>query len=192
MREKTQVERTSRFSRLAGFVRRRRSARRERWRNFFGAIRTFRRSVASLLLLLYLFVLGHLTLFRFYQINPGTNLIPGRTIAHDLGKGGAELIINTLGNVLATMPLGILLPIILPSRVVSALRVALAAFLTSVVIEVAQYWLGRRVADVDDVILNTLGGWFGYGVGLAWRWWFKTRIESYIREAAIGADHRTR
>ncbi len=31
-------------------------------------------------------------------------------------------------------------------------------------IEVVQYTSGRRVADVDDLILNTLGGLLGYGV----------------------------
>ncbi len=101
---------------------------------------------------------------RFYQVNPGYNLMPGRTIAHDLGKGGIEFLINTVGNLVATMPLGVLLPIVLPRRVGSALRAALASFVVSVLIELSQAWLGRRVADVDDLILNTLGGWFGYGL----------------------------
>ena len=32
----------------------------------------------------------------------------------------------------------------------------------SAMIEVGQYVSGRRVADVDDLILNTLGGLLGY------------------------------
>ncbi len=74
-----------------------------------------RRAVAWVLLLAYLAILGHLTLVRFYQVNPGYNLMPGRTIAHDLGKGGIEFLINTVGNLVATMPLGVLLPIVLPA-----------------------------------------------------------------------------
>ena len=175
MREKSPGDRPTPKSRLGGFIGRRRAARRTRWRHFRGGIRSCRRGVASVLLLIYLIVLGYLTLFRFHQVNPEHNLIPGRTILHDLGNGGAELVINTLGNVVATLPLGALLPIVVPRRLVSAVRVALAAFLTSLLVEVAQFWLGKRVADVDDLILNTLGGWFGYGLHLAWRWWFKRR-----------------
>ncbi len=37
----------------------------------------------------------------------------------------------------------------------------------SLLIEVLQGISGRRVADVDDVILNTLGGLMGYGCWLA-------------------------
>ena len=177
MREKSHGDRALPKSGLRGFIQHRRAARRTRWRNFFGGIRSVRHGVASILLLIYLIVLGNLTLFRFHQVNPDHNLVPGRTILHDLGHGGAELVINTLGNIVATLPLGALLPIVLPRRFSSAIRVAVAAFLTSLLIEVTQYCLGRRVADVDDLILNTLGGWFGYGLSLAWRWWFRRRSE---------------
>ena len=178
MRKKSHGERPPGFSRLVATVRRRRAARRGRWGRRIRRVCSFRRGVAWVLLLAYLALLGHLTLFRFYQINPGYNLRPGRTIAHDLGVGGVEFVINTLGNVVATMPLGVLLPIVLPRRVGSALRAALAAFVVSILIELAQGWLGRRVADVDDLILNTLGGWFGYGLGVAIRWWFRTHSGS--------------
>ena len=147
--------------------------------------------MASLLLLAYLLILGYLTLFRFYQVNPGYNLIPGRTIAHDLGKGGAELLINFFGNIAATVPLGMLLPMVVPRQVRTAMRAALASFLTSVLIEVSQRWLGLRVADVDDVILNTLGGWLGYGLGLVWRRWLRMRSESCIPAGVSGAGRKT-
>ena len=187
MRKKSQVDRPSGFSRLATVLSRRRSARRDRWRLRLERWRRFRRGIAAVVLLVYLVLLGHLTLFRFYQLNPGYNLVPGRTIAHDLGKGGIELLVNTLGNVVATIPLGVLLPIVLPRWVKSASRAALAAFVTSLLIEMTQGWLGRRVADVDDLILNTLGGWFGYGLAVAWRWWWvRRRSESGIRAASPG------
>lgn len=162
-------DRDTAFSRLAAKLGRRRDARRGRWRRRLGAWRARRRLVGSLLLVLYLATLADLTLFRFYQVNPGYNLVPGRTILHDLGVGGIEFLINTVGNVVATLPLGVLLPIVLPRRVASAARVAAATFGTSLLIELAQAHLGRRVADVDDLILNTLGGWLGYGLGVAFR-----------------------
>ena len=116
MREKPHGDRAVAKFGLGGFVPRRHAARRKRWRNLFGGIRSLRRGIASFLLLIYLIVLGNLTLCRFHQVNPAHNLIPGRTILHDLGNGGAELVINTLGNITATLPLGALLPIVLPRR----------------------------------------------------------------------------
>lgn len=192
MRKKTRGDRLSGVSRLASLIRQRRTARRERWARRFHTLRSVRRGVASFLLLIYLVGLGYLTLGRFYQLNPGYNLVPGRTIFHDLGKGGTEFLINTIGNLVATMPLGVLLPLVVPRWVGSALRAALASFVVSVLIEVTQGWMGSRVADVDDLILNTLGGWFGYGLTVAYRRWFRRRSESGIRAVSPGGASRTR
>ena len=178
MQKMLRGDRVSGFSRLTTRIQVRRQARRARWGRLFRVIRHFRRSVALFLLLVYLAILGHLTLFRFHQLNPGYNLVPGRTILHDLGHGGIELVVNTLGNLVATIPLGILLPIALPRWMESWFRVVIVSFLTSLLIEITQRWMGQRVADVDDLILNTLGGWFGYGVSLAARWWLKWRDEA--------------
>ena len=41
-------------------------------------------------------------------------------------------------------------------------HVAVFSLSISFVIEVGQYISGRRVPDVDDLILNTLGGMLGY------------------------------
>ena len=172
MRKTRRGDRVPLISRWSATWRGRRAARRERWHRRLLRVRAARRGVGSVLLLGYLAVLGYLTLGRFHQVNPGYNLVPGRTIAHDVAVGGVEFVINTLGNVVATLPLGILLPIALPRWAGSALRVAIASFGTSLLIEVAQGVLGSRVADVDDLILNTLGGWLGYGLLRGYRRWF--------------------
>lgn len=177
MRKKLPGDRLSTFSHLAALVRQRRAARRDRWRGFLRGVRSFRRTIAWGLLLIYLLILGDLTLLRFHQLGADYNLIPGRTIAREVGDAGAGFVVNVLGNVAATIPLGFLLPIVAPRQVRSALRVALASFLTSLLIEALQAWFGRRVADVDDLILNTLGGWFGYGLSIASRWWLRRRSE---------------
>ena len=49
----------------------------------------------------------------------------------------------------------------------TAARVAAACLVVSLAIEALQYRSGHRVADVDDLILNVLGGWLG---GLAATW----------------------
>jgi glycopeptide antibiotics resistance protein len=131
---------------------------------------------AALLLAAYLLVLGDLTLIRFPQRNPGRNLVPLRTIRHDLANrhqdGASEFRVNTLGNVAAFLPAGMLPPLIWPRAFGSARRAALGSFGLSLLIELAQLATGRRCADVDDLILNTLGGLIGYGL-LRWgRWAF--------------------
>ena len=64
-------------------------------------------------------------------------------------------------------PIGYLVPIILDKKVDVKL-IALIIFSTSLFIELTQFFIGRvinynyRSFDIDDIILNTLGGLFGY------------------------------
>ncbi len=72
---------------------------------------------------------------------------------------------NILGNLFLLMPLGFFLPLI--SKSFRRFRnVCLTAFATTVLIEsiqfVSQYFGSVRTADVDDVILNTLGACGGF------------------------------
>ena len=124
--------------------------------------------LAPALLAADLLVLGDLTLVRFRQANPGRNLVPLRTIRHDFANrhqdGASELRVNTFGNVVAFLPAGVLLPIVAPRAFRSARRVAAGAFGLSLAVELAQLATGRRCADVDDLLLNTLGGLAGYGL----------------------------
>ncbi|MHA6481894.1 VanZ family protein [Paenibacillus sp. strain BS8-2] len=69
---------------------------------------------------------------------------------------------NLFGNVLLFVPLGFLLPIL----VVHARRFILMIIWTlivSLVIELTQFGARLGVFDVDDLILNVLGGAIGYG-----------------------------
>jgi glycopeptide antibiotics resistance protein len=125
-----------------------------------------RRPMASGLMVAYLIVLFALTLGGFYQPKAPRNFSPFRSIVHDLERGGIEFVVNTLGNLAAFLPMGWLLPGLLGRRC-SALRVAGLSLALSLLIEVLQGISGRRVADVDDLILNTAGGLMGYGLRLA-------------------------
>jgi glycopeptide antibiotics resistance protein len=72
---------------------------------------------------------------------------------------------NTVGNIVLFLPLGTMLPLI-SERLRTLKRVLLIAFLLSLSIETTQYVLrfvgSPRAVDIDDVILNTLGGCLGF------------------------------
>ena len=70
---------------------------------------------------------------------------------------------NLLGNIILFIPLGILLPL-LYRGIKSGTAISVIAFLGSLLIEACQLILNRGVFDVDDLILNTLGGLIGYGI----------------------------
>jgi glycopeptide antibiotics resistance protein len=124
-----------------------------------------RRTLAVTLLTAFLVVLLGLTLGGFYQPRAPVNLIPLKSIGHDLRAGGRDLVINFLGNLVVFLPMGVLVPSMVGGDR-PGWRVAAASFGLSLAIEVLQGVSGRRVADIDDVILNTIGGVIGYGL---WR-----------------------
>ncbi|MCE7791218.1 VanZ family protein [Salipaludibacillus sp. CUR1] len=71
------------------------------------------------------------------------------------------------GNVLLFVPFGILFPylakrILGTHSILVGLLTVLTAMLLSVTIEILQFIFTYRVANIDDVILNTLGGLAGY------------------------------
>ena len=78
---------------------------------------------------------------------------------------------NAKGNVLLFFPLGILIPLI--GRRLRFWNVVLIAIAVSVGIEALQYisrvWGSYRLADINDVILNTLGACLGLVVVSALR-----------------------
>lgn len=69
--------------------------------------------------------------------------------------------LNILGNVLAFLPLGILLPLLYPS-LRSLWKITLLGLLVSLLIECTQLVFVIGVFDVDDLLLNTLGAVLGY------------------------------
>ena len=88
------------------------------------------------------------------------NLVPMVGIARFLRGGGRAMVVNVAGNLAATVPLGVLLPILAPTFD-RAWRIALASFGLSLGIELLQLASRQRVADIDDLILNTAGGLLG-------------------------------
>ena len=126
-------------------------------------------SLASLLLAAWLALFLDMTLRWFPERQPPVNLTPFRSIRHDWHAGGWHFWVNFCGNLAYFVPAGALLPLA-RARPTSAGQAALFALAVSVPVELAQYASGRRVADVDDVILNVSGALIGHALGRAWTW----------------------
>lgn len=72
-------------------------------------------------------------------------------------------IVNLVGNVVCFMPFGFLLPTVTKNRVFkNIICVTFMATMFSMVIETAQLISKVGAFDVDDMLLNTLGGVLGY------------------------------
>ena len=109
-----------------------------------------------------LFILYVMCLFEIVTLqdqNYGlSNYIPFKEIFR-YEVGSSLFVKNIIGNVLLFLPYGYF-----ASEYIKSKKLAAPCFLTFIVsftIEVVQYNIGRTF-DIDDVILNTLGGLLGY------------------------------
>ncbi len=95
------------------------------------------------------------------------NLVPFATIQNYIVNFNAFnfsiWFLNLFGNILAFMPLTIFVPILF-RKINSYSRVFILSFLATLAVELTQLLLKRGAFDVDDMILNTLGGIAGYAV----------------------------
>ena len=93
------------------------------------------------------------------------NLVPFREIIRFMKYrrilGFQSFFVNIYGNVIAFMPLGFFIPGLLQRRV-NGFFVVLCCFTLSLAVEIIQLVTRLGCCDVDDLILNTLGGLFGY------------------------------
>ncbi|MDQ0193609.1 VanZ family protein [Paenibacillus wynnii] len=91
------------------------------------------------------------------------NLIPFNSISEYISGSSANLkkfaFGNVVGNILIFIPLGVYLSLFKKNkRVIINL---LFIFIVSLFVEIIQGLLGIGTADIDDIILNGLGGWIG-------------------------------
>jgi len=125
------------------------------------------------ILLIYLIILSY---FLFFSESFGrtgqdhifaVNLVPFKEISRcfvyysSLPRG--FLFVNIVGNIIAFIPFGFLFASLLSYRkgVPWLLTIALSALLSTVV-ELIQFVTRKGSCDVDDIILNTMGGALGY------------------------------
>lgn len=69
--------------------------------------------------------------------------------------------LNLLGNIVCFVPFGFVLPV-MSSRQRGILKITFLSFLASLLVELIQLVSKVGSCDVDDIILNTLGGFLGY------------------------------
>lgn len=101
---------------------------------------------------------------------PMLRLRPFESIRHFFAEDwGFDMLINLPGNIGAFMPMGIFLGVLAGPRA-RLWHAALGGAVLSLTVESLQYATRCRVADVDDVILNTLGSMLGYACFRAWTW----------------------
>jgi glycopeptide antibiotics resistance protein len=120
-----------------------------------------RARLLAIILVAYVAFILNLALLQFQATNAPTNFVPFRSMIRDWSTGGWPFIINFVGNVVAFLPMG-LLPPFLRTRPTKLWQVLVFSFGLSLFIEGCQFVSGRRVPDVDDLILNTLGGYLGF------------------------------
>ncbi len=104
---------------------------------------------------------GHQIPIR-YKIK-SSNFIPLKSIFQFLFKGNNIKISleNVLGNIVVFVPFGFLLPTLL-DRTNKFKIVVLSSFILSLMFEVIQLFTVLGDFDVDDILLNTIGGILGY------------------------------
>ena len=123
---------------------------------------TLYKELFSLMSIIYVLVLFQIVTSQDVVSWSTNNFVPFKEIFRY--KIGSRLFLkNVLGNILLFLPYGFF-----ASYYLSEERPKLIVFLTligSVTIEVVQMSIGR-VFDVDDILLNTLGGFIGFYVYL--------------------------
>lgn len=137
---------------------------------------TILKTLILFLFAIYLVLFFKITIFKyssFYDIFTGRfsgfrslNLIPFKTVRDFIDivkKYGAFLwaFSNIIGNILIVVPLGFCLPLLF-IKMRDIRWVMLITVLVSLMIESCQYIFSMGSADIDDLIMNTLGGVCGY------------------------------
>ncbi len=123
-----------------------------------------------LLFIIYcLFLIYVLFLRRSKNISVKYNIIPFKTYIEYFTKiingniGIKTAILNFLANIFLFVPMGYFLLKIF-KKVNSFNKATIISMLIIIVIEVMQYITKLGIADIDDVILNTIGAMIGYKI----------------------------
>lgn len=124
-----------------------------------------------------------------WSVNPVRGfptLVPLQKMRADIAEGlSARQARQIVGNVLLFVPLGFTLPLAV-SRCRRAIVTIVVAAGASLTIEILQMVLPFRDPDIDDVILNTIGGTLGYALSL-----LAARLGRRYARAHAGSDERS-
>lgn len=150
-----------------------------------GADNKKNRLVVGIIFLMYLIVLFYFLFFaetmgrtdadRAYRYNLAPFREITRFIKYRETLGTYALLLNIVGNVLAFVPFGAFLPVVAPKcnkfwlTALYSLELSLLAELWQLVFRVGCF-------DVDDLMLNTLGGMLGFGLYACVMWMGRKRL----------------
>ncbi|WP_336785812.1 VanZ family protein [Paenibacillus sp. MMO-177] len=123
--------------------------------------------ICYIILLMKILFLSRVSIWEIFNsqrtIVRSVNLIPFYSISEFISGSTANLkrfaFANVVGNILLFIPLGVYLPLFKSNK--RGTIILLFIFLISLFAEIIQGLLGIGIADIDDIILNTLGGWIG-------------------------------
>ena len=125
------------------------------------------RIFSSIFLIVYIRYLVYLVFLSPYYgrgyLHRSYNFIPFKTIieytffSHNLNIS----VVNIVGNILAFVPMGFLVPIVF-SKANSLKNIVIIVLIATNCIEIIQFISGVGTCDVDDVILNLIGGIIGF------------------------------
>ncbi|MCM1989142.1 VanZ family protein [Oceanirhabdus seepicola] len=121
----------------------------------------------KIIFFIYLFYLFYLVFLSSYYgrgvVHRNYNLTPFKTISEFLffSNNMRAILRNIDGNIAAFVPMGFLLPLAF-SKMNKYHKVFAAIITATLFIEISQFIFGVGTCDVDDVILNFVGGIIGY------------------------------
>lgn len=133
--------------------------------------------IISCIFIVYLTAVAIVTLFpiiidekvEYFGNSTWYNIIPFKTITQTLQYGiTTTAIAQILGNILMSVPFGVFVMLFL--RNPKWWKMLLFALLLTVGIELSQMIIGLainnmyRTVDIDDIILNVIGTYLGYGI----------------------------
>lgn len=120
--------------------------------------------ITYLMLLAYLLFLSP-SYGRTLDVPREYNLLPLKTIKNYIKYREYVttriLYTNILGNIIAFVPMGLFVPFVFKNKR-SILKVVFVSTLVSFIVELLQFKFAVGSFDVDDIILNTLGGAVGF------------------------------
>ena len=98
------------------------------------------------------------------------NIIPFKTIFGYFQRL-AEYTINTdivvrnlFVNLILFLPMGMAIPVLCENRINRFWEFLIFIIITTFFVEIIQFFTMRGTADIDDIILNSIGGCIGYGI----------------------------
>ena len=122
----------------------------------------FHRELLALIFMIYILCLYYVVTYQDVNYG-GVNLIPFKEMFR-YSFGSPKFVKNVVGNILMFLPFGFFVSYYLKANKVSYPLVL--TLIVSLTIELVQLKIGR-VFDIDDVILNVIGGFCGFLIYVA-------------------------